>query len=174
MKSAITLAALMLTITAHVRSQEAISSQGKVCWPLSFAGVVVGTTTDSQVQRLLGPGVVRKNEGDTRGRYFINQQQTATLHVVECTDTVVCELSVSAGVPNTIKPSERASAVTKWLDTTEGFGNWHALHLGSPRDAALENLGKPKQQVSADEWVYETGCSCEIQNYFTLYFKSGH
>jgi len=36
-----------------------------VCWPLNFAGITLGVTTDSEVQRLLGNGVFREDEGDT-------------------------------------------------------------------------------------------------------------
>ena len=59
-----------------------------VCWPLNFAGITLGVTTDSEVQRLLGKGVFRKDEGDTGGRYFIDSKHTATLHTVSYTDTV--------------------------------------------------------------------------------------
>src|SRR5258707_15062904 len=75
------------------RSQELKLQRGMVCWPLNFSGVTLGVTSDSQVERLLGKGVARKNEGDTGGRYFTDEGRTAMLHVVSYTDSVVGELT---------------------------------------------------------------------------------
>lgn len=146
---------------------------GSVCWPLNFAGITVGISTDSQVQRLLGHGVFRKNEGDTGGRYFTDLKGTATLHVVEYTDRVVGELTVRSGIDPAIERLERKMAVTKWFSAEEGFGNWHALRLGSSKEDVIKNLGQPKKQPNSDEWMYETSCTCEIQDFFTLFFKDG-
>src|SRR5258708_30490502 len=80
------------------RAQELKLKRGTVCWPLNFSGVTLGVTSDSEVERLLGKGVARKNEGDTGGRYFVDEGHTATLHVVSYTDLVVGELTLRAGV----------------------------------------------------------------------------
>ena len=120
-----------------------VAPKGSVCWPLHWSGIVVGTTTDSEVQRLLGPGVFRKDEGDTGGRYYTESQGTATLHVVSYTDSVVGELTISAGIDPEIKQSERKAAITKWFNPREGFGNWGGLNLGSSRSDVLKNLGEP-------------------------------
>ena len=53
----------------------------------------------------MGPGVFRKDEGDTGGRYYTESQGTATLHVVSYTDSVVGELTISAGIDPEIKQS---------------------------------------------------------------------
>lgn len=175
MKRAVLMGILCVSVMTGGSSnaEDSMPSLGSVCWPLHFAGITLGVSTDSQVQRLLGHGVVRKNEGDTGGRYFTDAKGTATLHLVEYTDNVVGELTVSAGIDRAIKPSEQQAAVTKWFTPDEGFGNWHALHLGSSKDDVLKNLGKPKRRLSPDEWVYETSCSCEIQDSFRLVFKDG-
>ena len=146
---------------------------GSVCWPLHFAGITLGLTDDSEVQRLLGQGVLRKDEGDTGGRYFTDLNGTATLHVVSYTDKVVGELTVSAGIDPAIKSNERSASVSKWFRPDYGFGNWHALRLGSSKDDVLRNLGRPKKKIASDEWMYETTCACELQEYFTVLFKDG-
>lgn len=69
--------------------------KGTLCWPLNFAGITIGVNTDSQVRRLLGKGAFRQDEGHTGGRYFIDVNHTATLHIVEGVDQVVEELTVA-------------------------------------------------------------------------------
>jgi hypothetical protein len=116
------------------RSQELKLPPGTVCWPLHFSGISLGLTTDSEVQRLLGKGVARKAEGDTGGRYFIDEEHTATLHVVSYTDYVVGEVTLRAGVDPAVPTNELKQAESKWFKPADGFGNWHALRLGSSRD----------------------------------------
>jgi len=152
--------------------EEARTPKGKVCWPLHFAGITVGDTTDSQVQRLLGRGVFRADEGHTGGRYFLDAKETATLHVVEGVDRVVEELTLRIGVDPALKPSEHSAAASKWFQPQEGFGNWHALHLGSSKKDVLENLGEPQEVLKNKEWLYESTCSCELPNYLTIAFKN--
>ncbi len=149
-------------------------SHGSVCWSLNYAGVVVGVTTNSQTQRLLGNGVFRKGEGDTGGRYYIDKAGTATLQVVFYTDDVVGKLTISKGVDNSIiRRSEIKLATSKWFSPGDGFGKWKALHLGSTKEDVLKNLGKPKKEISSDSWKYTTTCSCELQKYFVIYFRHG-
>ncbi len=72
-------------ILSSVHSEENLASQnteGKVCWPLNFAGITLGITNDSQVRRLLGNGIFRSEEGDTGGRYFIDKKRKSTLHAI--------------------------------------------------------------------------------------------
>jgi hypothetical protein len=92
-------------------AQELQLEPGTFCGPMHFAGVVPGITNDSQVIRLLGAGVSRPQEGDTGARYFVNSAHTATLRVETCTDLVVCEMSLEAGVPTTLSASEQGRAV---------------------------------------------------------------
>src|ERR1700730_3808303 len=149
---------LILVFFGSLKSTPADSSTppGSVCWPLHFSGIVLGVTTDSQVQRLLGQGVVRKNDWETAGRYFIDAKGSATLHVVGYTDAVVGEVTILRGIDPSITPTERPRATTKWFDLDEGFGNWHALRLGSSKEDVLKNLGTPEKKKSADEWTYST------------------
>lgn len=141
-----------------------------VCWPLNFAGITLGVTTDSEVQRLLGNGVFREDEGDTGGRYFIDSKHTATLHTESYTDTVVGEVMVQEGVA--VSPTEIDAAITQWFNPQQGFGNWHALHLGSTKLEVKKNLGKPVKGSSKDAWRYDSKCACEIEVFFTVYFKN--
>ena len=162
------------SLSANTCSVEAqTGKKGTVCWPLHFAGITVGLTDDSQVQRLLGRGIFRPGEGHTGGRYFVDAKQAATLHVEGGVDSVVEVLTMHTGVDPTIKPSERNAAISKWFDPQEGFGNWHALHLGSSKDEVAQNLGQPESKVNVNKWVYETTCSCELPEYLTISFKEG-
>ncbi len=160
--------ALVFSLTP---SQGQPKRKGTVCWPLHFAGITVGLTTDSQAQRLLGHGVFRSDEGHTGGRYFIDSKRTATLHIVEGVDTLIEELTLSSGISRKIAVTERSAAVSKWLDPREGFGNWHALNLGSSKDEVLANLGEPQKRETRNKWIYESTCSCELPEYLTLTFS---
>jgi hypothetical protein len=139
-----------------------------VCWPLNYAGITLGVNTDSEVQRLLGNGVARKEIGSAE-RYFIDPKRTATLHIVSLTDYIVAEVTVQEGVA--VKPAEVDSAITPWFDPLQGFGKWHKLHLGSTKDEVKSNLGEPVKGSTADAWRYDTRCACEIEKFFTIYFK---
>ena len=141
-----------------------------VCWPLNFAGITLGVTTDAEVQRLLGNGVFRVDEGDTGGRYFIDTKHTATLHTESYTDSVVGEVTVQEGIA--VKPTETKAAISRWFNPQQGFGNWHALHLGSTKQEVKKNLGEPVKESSINEWRYDSKCACELEVFFTVYFKN--
>lgn len=164
---------VLFGLAANARSEELNLPQGAVCWPLHFSGITLGITTDPQVQRLLGRGVFRSKEGDAGGRYYIDKKAKATLHVVSYTDAIVGEVTVVEGVSPEITATEYKGAVTPWFSPDEGFGNWHALHLGSTKDDVLKNLGKPESEISANEWQYSSTCTCELPEFFTLSFKNG-
>src|SRR5579859_2458857 len=137
-----------------------------VCWPPNFAGVVLGVTTDPEVERLLGKGLLVKGEGDTGGRYFIDAKRTATLHSVGYTDQVIGELTLEQGV--SVAKGDEKKATSKWFDPTDGFGNWHALHLGSTKEDVRKNLGTPVAEESTDnQWRYDSKCACELEVFFT-------
>lgn len=163
---------IILGLPVIVAADDLNLPKGFVCWPLHFAGITLGVSTDSQVQRLLGPGVFRSNEGDAGGRYYIDKEAKATMHVVSYTYAVVGELTLTEGVSSVISANERAAAVSPWFDLKEGFGNWHALNLGSSKDDVLENLGSPEEELSNDEWQYSSRCACELPEYFVLSFKN--
>lgn len=151
--------------------QELKLKRGTVCWPLHFSGITLGITDDPQVQRLLGKGIARRNEGDTGGRYFVDEQHTATLHVLSYTDFVIGEVTLQSGIDSHLKENQLKQAESKWFKPDEGFGNWHALRLGSTRDEVLKNLGEPRKKVNANDWIYETICECELPEYFAIFFK---
>lgn len=146
--------------------------KGSVCWPPHWAGVVVGITTDQEVQRLLGRGILRNEEGDTGGRYFIDPTGTATLHVVSYTDFVVGDVVITEGVDPAIKPDEHGAAISKWFNPKEGFGNRGALNLGSSRSEVLKNLGEPAEAQKDGGWRYNSKCACELPVGFTVYFTN--
>jgi hypothetical protein len=166
-------AIVLLVTTSVIYAQDKVQpdASGTVCWPLHFAGVTVGVTDDAQGQRLLGTGVFRADEGHSGGRYYIDPKRTATLHIVEGVDNVVEELTVRSGIDGALKATEYGTAVSRWFDSEEGFGNWHRLRLGSSRDEVVANLGQPRKKEKGDEWVYETICACELPEYLTTGFK---
>jgi hypothetical protein len=164
------LAVACILLTAA--SQQLKLQRGMVCWPLHFSGITLGLTDDSEVERLLGKGVSRKDEGDTGGRYFIDEGHTATLHLVSYTDSVVGELTLRVGVDPAIQGNELKQAESKWFKPAGGFGNWHALRLGSSKDDVLKNLGEPKNRVAPNDWRYETICECELPEYFDVFLKT--
>lgn len=83
------------------------------------------------MQRLLGNGVFRSDEGDTGGRYFVDSKQTATFHTEAYTDAIIGEVIVQDGV--LLNKSEVEKAISPWFKPPPGFGNWHALHLSSTK-----------------------------------------
>jgi len=116
--------------------------------------------------------VFRAAEGDAGGRYYIDNNAKATLHVVSYTDSIVGEVTISEGVSSEIS-AEQKNARTPWFNPKERFGNWHALRLGASKNEVLKNLGKPQKEMSPDEWRYSVACTCELPEYFTLSFRSG-
>jgi hypothetical protein len=158
-------------IIAVAGAQELKLKRGTVCWPLHFSGITLGLTTDSEVERLLGKGVSRPSEGDTGGRYFIDEEHTATMHVVSYTDSVVGELTLREGIDPSLHAGELKQAESRWFKPAYGFGNVHALHLGSSRDDVAKNLGDPLKKVSANDWQYGTICDCELHEFFDVFFK---
>jgi hypothetical protein len=92
---------------------------------------------------------------------------------VSFTDSVVGEVTLRVGIDPAIKAAELKKAESNWFSPDEGFGNWHALRLGSLKEQVLKNLGEPKKKVGADNWMYETTCECELPEYFNIYFKEG-
>lgn len=166
-------ASALSTAADRIEPSRLVDTPGTVCWPLHFAGITLGVTNDSQVRRLLGDGVYRRSEGDTGGRYFVDKARRATLHVVMYTDSVVGELTVTAEIDSSLQKAEQSKAASKFFDPDEGFGNWHALHLGSTKADVLKNLGEPARKNNDDVWEYSTSCACEIPQSFAVRFRDG-
>jgi hypothetical protein len=112
---------------------------------------------------------VKGESGDER-RYFIDSKGTATLYTVGFTDAVIGELVLESGVQ--IPPKSRSAATSSWFKPSQGFGNWHALKLGSTKEEVQANLGPPTSESTADGWRYDSRCMCELEVYFTLYFRN--
>lgn len=167
------LVAASMPAIAAPESTKPMNPPGTVCWPLHFAGITLDVTNDAQVRRLLGDGAVRQSEGDTGGRYFLDMKHRATLHVVTYTDSIVGELTLTDGIDPALKKVEQGRAKSKLFHSDEGFGNWHALHLGSSKADVLKNLGEPAKKGNEDVWEYATSCACEIPQTFTVRFKDG-
>jgi len=103
---------------------------------------------------------------------FIDRRGTATLETANYTDRVVGELTISAGVAARLTASQRRQATSQFFDPMEGFGNYHALHLGSTREQVLMNLGPPEGPAQSNDWRYSRGCTCELPEFFTISFKN--
>jgi hypothetical protein len=166
-------AVVVLTSTGAAARDESRPGSKPVCWPLHFSGVVLGISTDAEVQRLLGKGAYRPDQGDAGGRYFINTKRTTTLHAVSFTDAVVGEVTLSQGVDPSIGPNELKAVTSPFFDPDHGFVNVHALRLGSTKAEVLENLGPPEGDQTSNDWRYSTSCACEVPEYFRIFFRKG-
>jgi hypothetical protein len=167
------LVALAATTALAADGEKSQSASQPVCWPLHFSGVVLGITTDPEVQRILGKGAQRPDQGDAGGRYFLNVKHTATLHVVSFTDAIVGEVTLTQGIDAAIQATERKVATSQFFDPEYGFGNMHALRLGSTKAEVLKNLGPPEGDQTSNDWRYSSGCACELPEYFTISFRKG-
>jgi hypothetical protein len=161
---------LLFALVALTTSSAAAAE--KVCWPLNFAGITLGVSTEPQVRRLLGDGIFRKEEGFTGGRIYVDKNHTATLHVVFFTDAVAGELTLAEGVAS-LPIDALSSAESMHFNPAEGFGTWRALRLGSTEAEVIKNLGEPEKRTEDGGWVYYTTCACETPNFFTIHFRSG-
>jgi hypothetical protein len=161
--------ALLVFASSAVWSQERRNQP--VCWPLHFGGITLGVNQDSHVRRLLGEGVFRRELGDTGGRLFIDSKRAATLRTVSYTDGIVGQLTLSTGIDQSLSSRQRRQATSRFFDPGEGFGNFHALRLGSTRAEVLENLGPPEGGTESAQWSYSTACTCELPKGFTITFE---
>ena len=162
----------LLATLAIVCSSASAAEKGQFCWPMHFAGVVLGVSQEPHVQRLLGQGFLRSEPPD-RTRIYIDSKRTATLRVTMVTDTIVGEVSIANGIDSAIPSADLTRASSKFFDPLEGFGNWHALKLGSTKAEVLKNLGEPKERKTPDDWVYESRCVEDLPQFFTLHFRNG-
>jgi hypothetical protein len=167
------LLAVLSLSCASLAGQDMPKQKGMVCWQLHFAGISVAVTDDEQLQRLMGgAGVFRPDEGHSGGRYYVDAKSEFTLHVELGVDRIVEAVTVSKGVNKALTANERKAAISKYFYPTEGFGNWHALHMGSNVTEVLENLGEPKEkQKNGRIWSYESVCSCEIPHVLSVEFR---
>ena len=160
----------LIPIAGTVRSATATEPEG-FCWSLNFAGIVVGVSEDSHVERLLGANRF-SDRGDGRDRWYVDPAKSATIRVSSCTDRVVCELSVQKGLDADATAAGIDPKVSSFFDPQEGFGKWRSLHLGSQKDHVLANLGPPNEKKADGSWVYQRSCTCELPEYLTIYFKN--
>jgi hypothetical protein len=167
------LALLLIALPfAATAGQDITSKTGTFCWPMHYAGVIAGTSRDKHVVRLLGKGAHRPKESQGV-RYFIDPGAKMTMKVSTFTDSLVGEIVLEQGVNTSLTPHERTRALTKNLEPDEGFGNWHALRLGSTREEVRKNLGPPAENQNPDVWIFNAECTCELPQYLTLYFQGG-
>ena len=161
----------LIALSSQIAADEAALPQGWVSWPLHYSGIVLGITTEPQVERLLGQGVIRELEGTTGGRYFVDEKRTATLHAVFYTDGIVGEVIIEEGINPVIHKEEQKKATSKWFNPAEGFGNYHALRLGSKKEEVIKNLGLPAEKIEPNGWRYQSKCCSGLPVYFTLFFR---
>ena len=139
---------------------------------MHYAGVIAGTSRDKHVVRLLGQGAHRPNESEGV-RYYVDPGAMMTMKVSTFTDGIVGEISLEQGVDRSLTKGERGRAVSRRLEPNEGFGNWHALRLGSTREEVQANLGPPTETSGPGVWMFNAECTCELPQYFTLHFEAG-
>jgi hypothetical protein len=163
---------LLVLPIAAATAQDITPKPGTFCWPMHYAGVIAGTSRDKHVVRLLGEGAPRPKESEGV-RYFIDSRAKMTMKVSTFTDGIVGEIALEQGINASLTSGERTRAVARNLEPDEGFGNWHALRLGSTREEVRANLGPPAETQRPDAWVFNAECTCELPQYLTLYFQGG-
>ena len=141
------------------------------CWSMHLAGLVVGVSEDGHARRLLG-GSEPMDQGDSWVRWYVDKKKTASLRITSCTDMIVCELSIQLGSNADALAHGVSPTISEQFDPTEGFGNGHALHLGSLKSDVRSNMGAPSQIDSEDIWIYNRACTCELPEYMTIHFVS--
>ncbi len=142
-----------------------------ICWPLHLFGITAGVNNESEVIRLLGEGIEDKNLGDTGGRIFTDKNHRTTLLVSFATDKVVDKIVFLTGTEK-LAPRDLKRAESRFINPDIGFGKWFQLKLGSSEQDILTNLGNPNTKEEDGGWVYNSTCSCGIQEFLKINFKN--
>jgi hypothetical protein len=119
------------------------AAYGSLNWLRTVGGVKVAY--DSQVTKVLGPGLFTSEEGHGGGRYYTNAGHTATLHVVIGTDGGLEEVELTDGIalPNGLRLSDTPAFVSRALPANPRLNGKAAL--GSSVSAVRKQFGKPDQ-----------------------------
>ncbi len=165
---------LLLGVNCYAGAQQ---RNDMICGPLSFAGIVLDLTNDSQVTRLLGYGKLRNTQFEAK-RYFVDRDLRATL-IVTMNIIInnkhrelftVKRLTIADSIDPFLKTAGQEMPVSKYFNPKEIlFG----LHLGSAQEDVLKRLGKPKKKINENEWRYSAYC-CDAADDITLFFENGH
>ena len=116
-------------------------------YPLYVAGIVVGMSTETDVRRMFGDGLFRKDEGHSGGRYYVDPKRTVTLHVEFGVDRVIEYVSYARGIrlppPHRRGAQVPAQAITARLTSNEHLSG--GVRLGDPEGQTLRvfDLGSP-------------------------------
>lgn len=119
------------------------AAYGSLNWLRTVGGVKV--EYDSQVTKVLGPGLFTNEEGHGGGRYYTNPGHTATLHVVIGTDGGIEEVGLTDGIalPNGLRLSDDRAFVSRALPANPRLNG--KVALGSSFAAVRKQFGKPDQ-----------------------------
>ncbi len=143
------------------------------CWPLQYAGIFPGVTTDAQVQRLLGKGYGRTHELGS-SREYIDRNRTKVLLIDMEYDSVVTHIEIRQfQKSDAMTPEYLRLATTRYFDPTEGFGRAQDLNIGSLDTEVKSKLGTPTRE-SGTEWVYELPSYCGSPQYIAVQFAGRH
>ena len=113
--------------------------------PLYCAGIVVGMSTDPDVQRLFGIGYSLPNEGHAGGRYFVDAKGRVTLHVETGVDNVIEAVSYQRGLHVPKGAAATLKAKSTRLTAEEATGN--GVRLGKSAEYVRAQFGKPSQEA---------------------------
>ena len=118
-------------------------------FPLSCAGIIVGKTSDKEVQSLYGPGVLNPNEGHGGARYYIDAQKKVSLRVTIGVDNIVEEVSItSTGYPFDYSSSKEFDKAKSYVSINPSSAD--SIHIGDDPSKILKKYGKPNSDEAED------------------------
>ena len=168
------IAGLVACCTASLWAQ---AGPRTVCFPPNWAGIVAGITQDRDVVTLHGRGRYSRALGHAGGRYYSDAQRHMTMTVEIGVYNVIESVSIELGQHG---PSGAPLPISRRIDSSEGFGVFDKLKLGSTEEEVRANLGEPTQtrvdSRNTTTWVYQTdytNTDCYADAEITLAFTNG-
>jgi len=152
-----------------------IANDHSICLPPYWGGLLAGSSTDSEVTRLLGKGHFEEQHGVVGARYFTDLSKSTTLKVEYGTDLLVASAELREGLDASISPEIADEMVSQWLRPANGLGVWSGIRLGDSQSAVRTNLGEPseiRQEGNETVWSYESACACELATGLSFSFRA--
>ena len=118
-------------------------------YPLYCAGIVVGMSTDQDVRRMYGSGLMVRDEGHLGGRYFVDPRHRVTLHVEIGPDHIIDEVLYGRGIllPSQYREAGQIprEAICPQLTAREHL--YLGIRLGEQASYVLRQFGKPRKDT---------------------------
>jgi len=168
---------LFLAVTICLSPANSIA-QSKVCFPVSFCGVVPGITLDRDVVKLFGKGFFDEQQGHGGGRIYVNDSRTATLMIAIGVDNYIEDIRIMNGIvfPDSVKNKIDQYYADHFEITDNGS---LSVGLGATESEIELAYGKPTLVIEKSDdpdmndcliWVYEPEGREDLK---PCYFSSG-